>query len=188
MVTQPPVESYFTCSLHFSKPNGRKQMILLFNLLVINSNDSTLFCGPADKIDTFSHLFLPNSRKTSKSSTYVLHYLFSHLHKKPRLTCPPGLLGNNGIWRFLWLLKKAAVEAKQYLSRKLASIEHVTPVEKKSTHTNHIQSSILLLQGHPYVTEEKYFGCKNGSIQWLYEEAEFRIRLKKTKKQNWMKI
>lgn len=132
MVTQPPVESYFTCSLHFSKPNGRKQMILLFNLLVINSNDSTLFCGPADKIDTFSHLFLPNSRKTSKSSTYVLHYLFSHLHKKPRLTCSPGLLGNNGIWRFLWLLKKAAVEAKQYLSRKLASIEHMLPLLKKN--------------------------------------------------------
>lgn len=63
MVSQPPVKSYFTCSLHFSKPNGRKQMILLFNLLATNSNDSTLFCGPADKIDIFSHLFLPNSCK-----------------------------------------------------------------------------------------------------------------------------
>lgn len=132
MVNQPPVKSYFTCSLHFSKPNGRKQMILLLNPLATTSNDSTLFCGPADKIDTFSHLFLPNSGKTSKSSMYLLHYLCSLTYIRNQDW--PAL---QGCWEireymtFLWLLKKAAVEAKQYLSRKLASIKHLLPLLKK---------------------------------------------------------
>lgn len=42
--------------------------------------------------------------------------------------CPPGLLGNKGIYNIVYdclKKKKAAAEAKQYLLRKLASIEHM---------------------------------------------------------------
>lgn len=54
------------------------------------------------------------------------------------------------------LFKRAAAEAQQYLSRKLASIEYML--------------ALLKNQSHPY--RKKHVGIsKNGSIKWVYEKA-----------------
>lgn len=102
-------------------------MKTVYQVATTNSNDSTLFYGPVDKIDTFSHLFLPNLLRISCSLTCKRNQDWVALQGCWEIM---GYI----MWFMAQLFKKAAVEAQKYLSRKLASIEYMLALLKNQSH------------------------------------------------------